>query len=86
MFTIIPPPDLSAGSTSNINVAEANNMANHPNRNWRARMNNAADQWLAQWPMERPVPRRPITDEELRILLRAAYLAGYEDGRRRDQS
>lgn len=63
-------------------------MTNHPNRGWRQRMERAADQWaqtseariLAEVPMAEPVPVM------LAKRLRMAYLAGYQDGRRKDQS
>lgn len=63
-------------------------MTNHPNRNWRQRMQAAADQWLetsagkvlAEVPID---PRRLV--EGLRNRLRQAYLAGYQDGRKRDE-
>ncbi len=57
---------------------------NHPNRNWRARMQAAADQWLADlialWRQGSGV--REFSDRD-RELLRAGYVAGYADGRRR---
>jgi len=61
-------------------------MTNHPNRNWRRRMQQAADQWqetsagkaLAEIPFDL---RDPTT---LRNRLRQAYLCGYEDGRKKE--
>lgn len=55
-------------------------MTNHPNRNWRRTMHEAADAHLAgyRWP-EGGV--HMMTPEQLREALRTAYLAGYTDGR-----
>lgn len=58
---------------------------NHPQRNWRRRANEAADQWqdspagklLAEGPLD---PERRV--EGLRARLRIAYLAGYDAGRK----
>lgn len=63
-------------------------MTNHPNRNWRQRMLAAADQWLettmAKALIEIPLDSRRAVDG-LRNRIREAYLAGYEDGRKRDE-
>lgn len=56
---------------------------NHPNRNWRARMRAACDQWLSLWDWRGTMGARLLTDDELRELLRQAYAAGYTDGRKR---
>lgn len=60
-------------------------VANHPNRNWRARMRAAADQWLttseARVLIEVPVAHGK-TDAALRQRIRDAYEAGYADGRK----
>lgn len=55
-------------------------MNNHPSRNWRRVMNAAADAHLAsyRWP-EGGVQVMP--PEQLRQILRAAYIAGYTEGR-----
>lgn len=57
---------------------------NHPNRGWRGRMQAAADQWLAEfiafW--AQPPERRELSQRD-RELLRAGYIAGYTDGRKR---
>ncbi len=56
-------------------------MVNHQNRNWRARMQASADQWMSTWAL----PAGPVglvTVEQVRQLLRTAYLAGYTDGRK----
>lgn len=65
-------------------------MTNHPNRNWRQRMQAAADQWLTT-PAGRVLSEAPLTIEHeaarmigLRNRLREAYLAGYADGRKRE--
>lgn len=50
-------------------------MANHPNRNWRARMIASCAQFVAGF---RAVHRVP---PEAEPLLSAAYRAGYADGR-----
>jgi hypothetical protein len=54
---------------------------NHPSRGWRARMQNSCNQWLelARWLWLQP----PIGHDETRDRLRTAYLAGYQDGRKR---
>ena len=56
-------------------------MANHPNRSWRRAMHSAADTHLAgyRWPEGSGV--QVMTPAQLREALRAAYLAGYTDGR-----
>lgn len=61
-------------------------MSNHPNRNWRARMQAAADQWLqtAQSKVLARVPYAGPQDAALRERLREAYLAGYQDGHKRE--
>lgn len=53
---------------------------NHPNRNWRARMNAACADWLARWRW-RDHGSRLIGDDELRTLLVDSYCTGYEAGR-----
>lgn len=58
-------------------------MANHPNRNWRARMRASADQWSASQEglllADTMVSRMAIVER-----LRLAYLAGLRDGEKRD--
>ena len=56
---------------------------NHPNRNWRARLNAAADQWLGTFEgtLLAGIPLRD--DGAIRARLRLAYLAGLRDGERR---
>ena len=67
---------------------------NHPSRNWRARMRAAADQWLHDYrqhgygyPQPRAGSTAPaavlLTPEQLDDLMRAGYVAGYADGRKR---
>lgn len=60
-------------------------MSNHPNRNWRRRMQQSADQWLSgaasvlyTLPLRNDEPAR---SEGLRNRLREAYLAGYKAAR-----
>lgn len=65
-------------------------MTNHPNRNWRRRMQNAADQYLAdqQHLIDAAMPAAWYAESErgaLRTRIRQAYLAGYHDGRKRDE-
>lgn len=61
-------------------------MTAHPNRNWRRRMEQAADQWLetAHAKVLAEVPYIGPQVAVLRKRLREAYLAGYQDGRKRD--
>jgi len=63
-------------------------MSNHPNRNWRRRMQQAADQWLStdagRFLSESPLSAAGVY-EGLRKRLRDAYLAGYQDGKKRDR-
>lgn len=63
-------------------------MSNHPNRGWRQRMRQAADQWLAGEQahvlIELPITHGRTVDA-LRNRIREAYLAGYADGRKRDE-
>lgn len=61
-------------------------MSNHPNRNWRQRMQVAANQWLSgvasvlyTMPLGNDEPART---DGLRNRIREAYLAGYQDGRK----
>lgn len=55
-------------------------MPNHPNRNWRRVMHAAADAHLAgyRWP---DGGFQMLTPEQLRELLKTAFIAGYESGR-----
>ncbi len=62
-------------------------LSNHPNRNWRRRMQQAADQFLADQEhlIEQVMPATWYADSErasLRTRIRQAYLAGYQDGRK----
>jgi hypothetical protein len=57
-------------------------VTNHPNRNWRRHMEQAADQWLSRWPWKTEPGMRMLTEDDLRALMRLAYLVGYQDGRR----
>lgn len=61
-------------------------MTNHPNRGWRKRAEQAADQWLdtdeGRVLVEVPLAPDP---EARRKRVRAAYLAGYRDGRRKPE-
>lgn len=66
-------------------------VTNHPNRNWRQRMQAAADQWQqtsARVLWELPLRSNPSTgwapQNGLRERCRESYLAGYTDGRKRD--
>ena len=56
---------------------------NHPNRNWRRRANEAADQWQ-QSPVgvlaEGPLNRAPVWS--LRTRLRIAFIAGFNADRK----
>lgn len=59
-------------------------MSNHPNRNWRARLNAAADQWLGEREAEL-LAQMPLREAgAIRLRLRLAYLAGLRDGERRE--
>jgi hypothetical protein len=66
-------------------------MTNHPNRNWRQRMEQAADQFLESSAgkvlVEVPIDRTKHATEiaSLRWRIREAYLLGYQDGRKRDE-
>ncbi len=51
---------------------------NHPNRNWRTRMHVACAEWLARWNWQGQPGARMLIEDQLRDLLRAGYLAGYE--------
>jgi hypothetical protein len=55
-------------------------MANHPNRNWRRVMDAAAEAHLSGycWP---DGGAHVMTPDELREVLRAAFVAGYTAGR-----
>lgn len=55
-------------------------MSNHPNRNWRRVMHDAALVFLNRyrWPTD---GAQMMTPEHLRELLREAYTAGYAAGR-----
>lgn len=55
-------------------------MTNHPNRNWRRRMADACETYLALWRW-RPGEFTMTSDTELRGLMTQAYQAGYTDGR-----
>lgn len=59
-------------------------MRNHPNRNWRNRLNAAADQWCAdrEATLLANVPMRDAG--AMRQRLRLAYLAGLRDGEGRE--
>lgn len=60
-------------------------MTNHPNRNWRQRMQQAADQWLQTSEARCLAEIIPYTwpqSEALSKRIRLAYLAGYQDGRK----
>jgi hypothetical protein len=58
-------------------------MTNHPNRNWRQHMQQAADQWM-QTSMARVLIEVSLaTLDGLRNRIRAAYCAGYQDGRKK---
>ena len=56
-------------------------MPNHPNRSWRRAMHTAADAHLASYRWPEGEGLQVMTLEQLREALRAAYLAGYADGR-----
>ena len=56
-------------------------MANHPNRTWRRAMHVAADTHLAGYRWPDGGGAHVMSSEQLREALRAAYLAGYADGR-----
>lgn len=59
-------------------------MSNHPNRNWRARLNAAADQWSAGREAEL-LARMPVSDPKYWLTrIRLAYLAGLRDGEKRE--
>lgn len=65
-------------------------MTNHPNRDWRRHMQQAADQYLADQAhlIERAMPRAWYAESEraaLQTRIRQAYLAGYQDGRKKDE-
>lgn len=51
-------------------------MTNHPNRNWRRVMNDAANAYLSRyrWPDE---GAQVMTIDQLRNLLHSAFVAGY---------
>lgn len=59
---------------------------NHPSRNWRQRLNNAADQWAvsieAELLVDTPIGAYNAEDylAAWRKRLRLAYLAGIRDG------
>lgn len=62
-------------------------MTNHPNRNWRRHMQQAADQYLAEQEhlIREAMPQAWYADAErcaLRTRIRQAYLAGYQDARK----
>lgn len=61
-------------------------MANHPNRNWRAKMRASFAAWRTteEGSIVVDMPLRPGGSIEERA--RLAYEAGYRDGRRRDDS
>lgn len=54
-------------------------MTNHPNRNWRARMRQAWEDWRESWRLEHDPGGRLSEQDETRM--RAAYWAGFEAGR-----
>jgi hypothetical protein len=58
-------------------------VSNHPNRNWRQRLNTAADQWMAsnEAQLMANLPQGPGA---LSARLRLAYLAGLRDGEGRE--
>ena len=62
-------------------------MTNHPKRNWRANMHAAADQWLqtSHAKVLAEVHYTGPQGDALRKRLRDAYLAGYQDGRKKDE-
>ncbi|HSV73523.1 MAG TPA: hypothetical protein VLH79_07170 [Chthonomonadales bacterium] len=63
----------------------AERVSNHPNRNWRRRMEQAADQFLesSAGKVLVEVPLSPGSVQGLRNRIREAYLSGYRDGRKR---
>lgn len=66
-------------------MAGRTDMANHPNRNWRRRMHDAAEEHLARYRWPEGPGLHAMTPEQLREVLReahkAGYLAGYMAGR-----
>jgi hypothetical protein len=58
-------------------------MNNHPNRNWRQRLNHAADQWMATQEAQ-VMAYLPQGPGALSARLRLAYLAGLRDGEGRE--
>lgn len=57
-------------------------MTNHPNRNWRARMHAAADQFLESPEGHEAIGPGPPTEMSARRkAARAGYVSGYEAGR-----
>ena len=56
-------------------------MTNHQNRNWRRAMHAAADAHLAGYRWPDGGGAHVMSSEQLRAALRAAYVAGYTDGR-----
>jgi hypothetical protein len=58
-------------------------MANHPNRNWRQRLNHAADQWMSTQEAQ-VMANLPQGPGALSARLRLAYLAGLRDGEGRE--
>ena len=56
-------------------------MTNHPNRNWRRAMHTSADAYLSRCRWPEGGGTHVMSSEQLRAALRAAYLAGYTDGR-----
>lgn len=71
-------------------------MSNHPNRNWRRRLKESADQWSASGEADGLASMRILGHLEqpsrlnqgttLLQCLRLAYLAGLRDGERREIS
>jgi hypothetical protein len=58
-------------------------LSNHPNRNWRQRLNHAADQWMISTEAQ-VMANLPQGPGALSARLRLAYLAGLRDGEGRE--
>lgn len=54
---------------------------NHPNRNWRARMDAACEAFLDRWRWPAQTSVGVLSPDELRAVMAQAYEAGYTDGR-----
>jgi len=59
-------------------------MSNHPNRNWRSRLQSAADQWL-ETDEARELAAPSPDPIERRRRIRQAYITGFEAGRASNQ-